>query len=127
MTDPAESLGRAIGELIALPFQIIGWLFRLRRHWRQVPLHEKNRVRATCGAAGLVGCAALALTRFPVVGAKATGFIAAVALLYLVVGVKGSHGASYDVMSAIWYAAAAVGSLALLVYIRHNGLPLWSG
>jgi hypothetical protein len=114
--------------LIALPFVLLRDLLRLvgrrLRHWRQVPLHEKNRVRATAGTAALVGCAALALKGFPVVGAKATGIIAAVSLLYLVVGIRGSHGASYDVMSALWYAAAAIGSVALLVFIKTHGLPL---
>ena len=81
-------------------------------------------MRATAGAAALVGCAALALKGFPVVGAKATGIIAAIAVLYLVVGVKGSHGASYDVMSAVWYGAAAIGSVALLFFIRLHGWPL---
>ena len=104
--------------------QLLADFLRLRRQWRQVPLHEKNRVRATAAAAALVGCAALALKGFPVVGAKATGIIAAIAVLYLVVGVKGSHGANYDVMSACWYAAAAIGSVALLFFIRLHGWPL---
>lgn len=126
-----NSLGRLVGELIALPFvllrdlfRLVGWLLRLRRQWRQVPLHEKNRVRGTAAAAALVGCAALAVKGFPLVGAKATTGIAALALLYLIVGVKGSHGASYDSMSAFWYAATALGSVALLVFIKLHGWPL---
>jgi hypothetical protein len=123
--DPlARAIGEAINELVALilklillPFRLIG----LRRHWKQVPLHEKNRVRATAGAAALIGCAALALKGFPVIGGKATGIIAAMAALYLVVGVKGSHGAQYDFMSAFWYAASAIGGVALLIFIRAHG------
>jgi hypothetical protein len=107
--------------LIGVPFVLLRSVFRVRRHWRQIPLHEKNRVRATAGAAALVGCAVNAVKHFPLIGAKPTGIIAAVALLYLVVGIRGSHGASYDVMSAFWYAATAIGSVALLVFIRGHG------
>jgi hypothetical protein len=97
----------------------------MRRHWKQsVPLSEKNKVRATFGAAALVGCAVLAVKHFPVIGAKATMGIAALALLYLVVGVKGSHGASYDFISAFWYTATAIGCAALLVFIKLHGWPL---
>jgi hypothetical protein len=95
--------------------------FRLYRRFRQLPLHEKNRVRATGGAAALIGCAALALKGFPLIGAKPTGLIAAMAALYLIVGIKGSHGAQYDFFSAFWYAATALGGVALLVFIRVHG------
>ena len=91
----------AVAPLVAA-WQLLAILFGVRRQWRQVPLHERNRVRATAGAAALVGCAALALKGFPVVGAKATGIISAIGLLYLVVGINGSHGAYYDIISALW-------------------------
>jgi hypothetical protein len=107
--------------LIALPFHLLAELFRWRREWKQVPLHEKNRVRAMAGAAALVGCAVLAVKGFPLVGARVTMGIAALALLYLVVGVKGSHGASYDFFSALWYAVTAIASVALLVFIKLHG------
>jgi hypothetical protein len=110
--------------LLAVPFMMLADFLRLRSRWKHIPLHERNRVRATAGAAALVGCAVLAVKGFPLVGAKATMGIAALALLYLVVGVKGSHGANYDFMSAFWYAATAVGSVALLVFIRRHGWPL---
>jgi hypothetical protein len=113
----------AIAPLV-LAGQLLSDLWRLRQRLKQTPLHERNRTRAMFGAAALVGCAVLAVKGFPVVGAKATGIIAAIALLYLVVGVKGSHTASYDVISACWYAAAAVGSVVLLVFIRRHGWPL---
>jgi hypothetical protein len=104
--------------------QLLADLLRLRRNWKQTALHERNRVRATAGAAALVGCAALAVKHFPVIGAKATGIVAAVSLLYLVVGIRGSHSASYDVISACWYAAGAIGAVALLVFVKHHGWPL---
>jgi hypothetical protein len=109
---------------LVLAGQLLGDFLRLRQRWRQTPLHERNRTRATLGAAALVGCAVLAVKGFPVIGARATMGIAALALLYLVVGVKGSHGANYDVMSAFWYGATALGCVALLVFIKHHGLPL---
>ena len=46
------SLGRAIGELVALPFvvlrdlfRLVLWLFRLGQRWRAVPLQDRNRAR----------------------------------------------------------------------------------
>jgi hypothetical protein len=87
-------------------------------------LHEKNRVRAMAGAAALVGVAVNAVKHFPLIGAKPSGIIAALALLYLVVGVKGSHGASYDVISACYYGAGAIGAVALLIFFRLHGWPL---
>jgi hypothetical protein len=119
----------AVQVLVPLAFGMIDKLlisvllapFRLRGRWKQVPLHERNRVRATFGAAALIGCAAFALKGFPLIGARATMGLAALALLYLVVGVKGSHGAQYDFMSAFWYAASAIGGVALLIFIRAHG------
>ena len=112
--------------LAIAPFAILADLWGLRQRWRSVPLHEKNRVRATAGAAALILCAVLALKGFPVLGAKGTGIVAAFALLYLVVGIRGSHGASYDFMSAFWYAAGALGGVALCVFMmlhQVRGLP----
>ena len=47
--------------------------------------------------------------------------MAAFALLYLVVGIRGSHGARYDFFSAFWYAAGCArrrGVVRLYVLIR---------
>ena len=114
-------------ELLALlaiaPFVMAADAWRLGEGYRQMPLHERNRVRAMAGAAALILCAALALKGFPVLGAKGTGIVAAFALLYLVVGIRGSHGASYDFMSAFWYAAGALGGVALCVFMMLHQVP----
>ena len=70
-------------ELLALlaiaPFVMAADAWRLGEGYRQMPLHEKNRVRAMAGSAALILCAALALKGFPGLGAKGTGIVAAFA------------------------------------------------
>jgi hypothetical protein len=113
-------LGELIGQLVMLPFAIATDILRLRQRWNAVPLPQRNKTRATGGAFALVGCAVLAAHGFPVVGPKLTAGIAAFALLYLVVGINGAHGATFDVMSVFWWAVLALGGVALLV-VRING------
>jgi hypothetical protein len=94
---------------------------RLRRS-PGAPLAQKNMTRATAGIFVLVLCAVLAVNGFPIVGWKATAAIAALAGLYLVVGVAGSHGARFDFMAAFWWGALALGCAGLLIFI--GGFPL---
>ena len=115
--------------LIAVPFAILFDVLKIARMlalWSQrrraVPLQQRNMKRATAGAFVLVGCATLALHGFPVGGWKVTAGIAALALLYLVVGVRGSQGSRFDVMSVFYWAALVIGCVALLGYIE--GFPL---
>jgi hypothetical protein len=126
---PDNSLGRAVGELVALPFvvlrdlfRLVLWLFRLRQRWRGVPLQERNRARATGGMFALIACIVLAAHGFPVVGVKPIAGIAAFALLYLVAGVAGSRSATVDVLAVFWRCALVIGSVALLVYAKTAGL-----
>jgi hypothetical protein len=97
--------------LLSLPLRLV----RLRSRDRS--LQQKNISRATAGAFVLVGCAVLAVYGFPVIGWQMTAGIAALALLYLVVGIHGSQGARFDFMAAFWPAVLALGCLALLVFI----------
>jgi hypothetical protein len=116
-----------------LPFALVRDLFRLGRGVARmaqrsgnnnVPLPQKNKTRATAGAFLLVGCAILAAHGFPVIGWQATAIIAAFALLYLVVGIHGAQGASFDFMSAFWWGVLALGSAVLLGFVKLNGFPL---
>ena len=70
----------------------------------------------------LAGCAVLAAHGFPVIGGRWTAGIAALALLYLVVGMHGSKGAAFDAMAVFWLAVLAIGCVAALAIF--NGLPL---
>jgi hypothetical protein len=125
------SLGRAIGELVALPFvvlrdlfRLVLWLFRLRQRWRAVPLQERNRARATGGMFALVACGVVAAHGCPFVGAKPIAGVAAFALLYLVAGLAGSRSATatVDLLAVFWRCALVIGSVALLAYAKAAGL-----
>jgi hypothetical protein len=98
--------------LLSLPLRLL----RLRSG-RNTPLPKKNITRATAGAFVLVGCAAVAFYGFPVIGWQVTAVIAALALLYLCVGIHGSQGARFDFMAVFWPCAVALGCLALLIFI----------
>jgi hypothetical protein len=91
----------------------------LRRRWHAVPLQQRNITRATAGAF----CAVLAVHGCPVVGPELTAGIAALALLYLVVGIHGTRGARFDVVSSFWWAVLVVIAGALLAF-TFKGFPL---
>jgi hypothetical protein len=97
--------------LLGLPLRLA------RRRGQSKSLQQKNITRATAGAFVLVGCAVLAVYGFPVVGWQATAGIAALALVYLVVGIHGSRGARFDFMAVFWPVVLALGCLALLIFI----------
>lgn len=109
--------------LLMLPFAVVTDALRLWRRWRAVPLQQRNMIRATAGAFVLVSCAVLAAHGFPVVGSKLTAGLAAIALLYLVVGIHGAHGTRFDPMSVFWWAVLAVIAAAVLVF-KFAGFPL---
>ena len=90
----------------------LAWVRQRRR-----PLQERSITRATWGAFGLVICAVIAANGFPVVGWEVTAGIAALALLYLIVGIQGSRGARFDFMAVFWRSVLALGCLALLIFI----------
>ncbi len=88
-------------------------------------LQQRNMTRATAGAFVLVVCAVLAVHGFPVIGWKVTAAIAALALLYLGVGIHGARGtARIDLMSVFWWAALVVIAGAALVFFKFKGFPL---
>jgi hypothetical protein len=126
---PDSSLGRVVGELVALPFvllrdlfRLVLWLFRLRQSWRAVPLQDRNRARATGGMFALIACIVIAAHGCPFVGVKPIAGIAAFALLYLVAGLAGSRSATgVDVLAVFWRCAIVIGSVALLVYAKTAG------
>lgn len=129
---PENSLGRAIGELLLLPFVLLGslfrllaWLWRLSSRWRAVPLQNKNRVRVVGAVGALVACIVFAAHGFPVFGAEPTAGIAALALLYLVVGIVGTVRAerlTFDLMAVFWRCALVIGCVALLIYAKLGAL-----
>jgi hypothetical protein len=100
-----------IGRLVGRPLQ----------RWRATPLHLRNRTRATAGAFVLALCAVIAANGFPVVGPELTAGIAACGLLYFCVGIHGSQGARFDVLSVFWRVVLALGCGALLAI---KGFPL---
>jgi hypothetical protein len=110
-----------VSVLVFLPLALAMHLFKMWRRWRVVPLENKNMMRATGGAFALALCAALAASGFPYLGKQITGGVAALALLYLVVGILGARGARFDVMSLIWWGVLAAGAAALLAF---KGFPL---
>jgi hypothetical protein len=126
---PDNSLGRVVGELVALPFvvlrdlfRLVLWLFRLRQSWGSVPLQDKNRARAAGGMFVLVACVVFAAHGCPVIGARPTGGIAAFSILYLVAGLVGSRSATgVDVLAVFWRCALVIGCIALLVYAKTAG------
>ena len=103
-------------------FRVGGGAARLARNRRNVPLPQKNKTRATAGGFVLVACIVLAAHGFPVIGWQATAGIATLALLYLVVGIHGSQGATFDFMSAFWWGVLAIGCAAALAFF--NGFSL---
>jgi hypothetical protein len=110
--------------LIALLIDLVTvWrlVARPMQRWRATPLHLRNRSRATFAAFILALCAVIAANGFPVVGPELTAGIAAFGLLYLCVGIHGSQGARFDVMSIFWRVVLALGCGALLAI---KGFPL---
>ena len=106
-----EHLGSAIGQAV--------------NAYVSAPLQQRNIARATAGAFVLVACAVLALHGFPVIGWKVTAGIAALALLYLVVGIHGARGtARIDLMSVFWSAVLVMIAGAALVFFKFKGFPL---
>lgn len=120
-----NSFGRAIGELLALPFVFVGWLWRTSSRWRAVPLAQKNRMRVVGAVGALVGCIVFAAHGFPVVGPEPTAGVAALAVLYLVVGVIGTvrtESLTFDLMSVFWRCALVIGCVALLIFAKLGAL-----
>jgi hypothetical protein len=75
---------------------------------RAVPLPQRNLSRATYGAFWLVFVIVLENSvRLSPLFEKAVFVIGALAVLYLVVGIRNSKGAAFDTMSAIWWGAGA--------------------
>jgi hypothetical protein len=99
--------------LLGLPFRLL----RLRRGGQAKSLQQNNITRAAGGAFVLVVCAVLAFYGFPLIGWHVTAGIAALALLYLIVGICGSQGARFDFINRVfWPSALALGCVALLVF-----------
>jgi len=127
---PDNSLGRAVGELVALPFvmvrdlfRLVLWLFRLGQRWRAVSLQDRNRARAAGGLFALVASIVIAAHGCPLIGVKPTAALAAFAFLYLVAGLAGSRNATATVglLAVFWRCALVIGSVALLVYAKTAG------
>jgi hypothetical protein len=115
-------VAQLVASLLSIPFVLAGQLFSARRSWRAVPLAQKNMTRATGGAFVLVGCTVLAIKGIPVGDWKITAGIAGLALLYLIVGIRGAHGATYDVMQAFWWAVLTIGGMALMIFVTVGGM-----
>lgn len=134
-----QAIGQLIGELIALPFLLLRYLFRLllwllrllsgilrlASRWRAVPLQQKNRTRASVAAGALVGCVVFAAHGFPVFGPGPACGIASLALVYFVVGIVGTVQAerlTFDLMVVFWRCALVIGAAALFVFAKFGGL-----
>jgi hypothetical protein len=89
---------------------------RLLRHWRAVPLAQKNKTRATFGGFLLALTAGAALYgNFPPLALAAAGGFG---MLYLTAGVIGSHGARFDFLSLFWWGIGALGCAAALLHLK---------
>lgn len=104
----------------SIPLLLAGEAVRGFGRWRRMPLQQKNHIRAGLGAALTTLAIVLWARGLPADMLPIGGYIVAGAgafgLLWLVVGIHGAHGARFDFMSAFWFAVAAVGCVALLVY-----------
>jgi hypothetical protein len=120
--DPlGAAIGQFISELIALPFKLLASAWRGWRHWRALPLVQRNHTRAGAGASVLVALGIYtvmrggfwAMSEIELYGAAGLGAFAA---LWLVVGVIGSRGGSrFDPMSIFWWSVLCLGGIALLL------------
>jgi hypothetical protein len=122
---PENRFAQALGELLMLPFFLPGWLWRTSSRWRAVPLQTKNRLRVVGSVGALVACIVFAAHGFPVVGPEPTAGVAALAVLYLVVGVIGTVRAerlTFDLMAVFWRCALVIGCVALLIYAKLGAL-----
>jgi hypothetical protein len=100
--------------------RLFGWVIRRRN----IPLGQRNQTRAGIGAFLLALSAAVAATGLPFVhpiGVWLVAGVAAFGLLYLCVGIHGSQGARFDVISALGWCVIGLGCAALLVF---KGFPV---
>jgi len=114
-----------LGFILRLPVRGSALFMRSLMRWRAVPLPQKNTIRATMGAGGLVACLVVAAHGFAVLGVKATAALALISLLYLVVGLVSTIRAdrlTFDVMAVFWRCALVVGCAGLLIYAKLEGL-----
>ena len=126
-----REIGRAGGELMVLPFRLIGWLFRLRRQWRAVPLDIKSFIRVRTATFALI--VLIGGTLFQVIPYDnpieiwGVLVVAGLALLNLAAGLIGVLFAErwqlrFDPMSIWWWSAGAVSCAWLVVY---SGIAGW--
>jgi hypothetical protein len=105
---------------ITLPLISLAGLLRGWVSWRHRPLQQRNHIRAGVGAFLVmltVGPLAHGVPEplRPIAG-YLIGGLGGFGLLWLCVGILSAHGARFDFMSAFWWAVAAVGCVALLVF-----------
>jgi hypothetical protein len=97
----------AIAVLVALlPFALLADVWRLAAEQRARPLPQRNLVRATWGSIGLVLVVAIWL-KVPLAYPYDRILFTAggVSLIYFVVGVIGTRGLQFDIMSVLWLLA----------------------
>jgi hypothetical protein len=121
-------LGRFLLGVALLPFRTLGTGLRLGRNityplarWRMLPLAQKNMTRATFGGflvALALGAAAAGIPFQHPGGAWAVAGAGSLGLLYLTVGIFGSQGARFDVMSVFWWSALGLGCAAVLLHFE---------
>ena len=96
-----------IAVLVALlPFALLADILRLAAAQRARSLPQRNLVRATWGSIGLVLVVAIWL-KVPLAYPYDRILYAAggVSLIYFVIGVIGSRGLQFDIMSVLWLLA----------------------
>jgi hypothetical protein len=135
---PDSSLGRLVGELIALPFvllrdlfRLLGLLFRLRQRWRAVSLEIKSHIRlrtATFVLIVLIGASVFRVIPYDnSIEIWAALCVAGYTLLNLGAGLIGVLFAErwqlrFDPLSIFWWCLGAASCAALLVY---SGIAQW--
>jgi hypothetical protein len=114
-------LARLLLRLTLLPFRVLSAVRRPGLRWRMVPLTQKNMTRATFGGFIVALCIGAAASGIPAQypgGLWALAGIAGLGLLYLCVGVFGSQGARFDVMSVFWWSVGALGCVGALLHFE---------
>jgi hypothetical protein len=125
----AAALGQFISELVALPFLLVRFLFRMRQRWRAVPLEIKSHIRLRTSTFVLVvmigGSVFRVIPYDNSIEVWCAAGVAGFALLNLAAGLVGVLFAArlrFDPMSIWWWSVCGASCVALLVY---GGIARW--
>lgn len=106
---PGAGLFTILALLAVIPFALARDIHTFMSSRRAIPLPQRNLGRAGWGAFALTSVVVLMKSaRLDPPYDMAALVIGGLALLYLIVGIKGSRGVQVDVMAIIWWLAGAV-------------------